>query len=189
MKVRDSGMPIEKTWNDFFNPKLILKELLINSQTEHLVEIGCGYGTFTIPAAKLLKGKLYAFDIEPEMIDCVNEKILNNQTYNIILEQRDVLTLTTGLKDSSVDYVMLFNILHHEKPMDFLIECHRILKPKGRVGIIHWRSDISTPRGPDLSIRPTPDQIISWIDANQFQVEKEPLILDPFHYGLVVSKK
>ena len=83
MKVRDSGMPNEKTWNDFFNPSLILKELLINSQIEHLVEIGCGYGTFTIPAAKLLKGKLYAFDIEHDMIDCVNEKTLKNQTLSI----------------------------------------------------------------------------------------------------------
>ena len=189
MKVRDSGMPNEKTWNDFFNPSLILKELLINSQIEHLVEIGCGYGTFTIPAAKLLKGKLYAFDFERDMIDCVNEKILKNQTYNIILEHRDVLKLTTGLNDNSVDYVMLFNILHHETPIDLFDECHRILKPKGRVGIIHWRSDITTPRGPDMSIRPTPEQIVSRIDTNLFQIEKEPFILEPYHYGLVVAKK
>lgn len=65
MKVRDSGMPNEEMWNNFFDSDLILKELLINSQIEHLVEIGSGYGTFTLPAAKLLRGKLYAFDIEP----------------------------------------------------------------------------------------------------------------------------
>jgi len=65
MKVRDSGMPNEEMWNNFFDSDLILKELLINSQVEHLVEIGCGYSTFTLPAAKLLRGKLYAFDIEP----------------------------------------------------------------------------------------------------------------------------
>jgi len=53
------------------------------------------------------------------MIDCVNEKILKNLIHNIILEQRDVLMLTTGLNDNYVDYVMLFNILHHETPVDF----------------------------------------------------------------------
>jgi len=61
MKVRDSGMPEEKIWNDFFNIDLILSELQINKQINDLVEIGCGYGTFTIPSAKQITGKLYAF--------------------------------------------------------------------------------------------------------------------------------
>ena len=80
---------------------------------------------------------------------------------NVILEHRDILIQTTGLADNSVDYVMLFNILHHESPDDFLNEAYRILKPNGKVGILHWRSDIETPRGPDLSIRPKPDQILT----------------------------
>ncbi len=189
MKVRDSGMPNEKTWNSFFDVDLILKELFIHSQIENLVEIGCGYGTFTLPAAQQLKGKLYAFDIELDMIDCVNKKILKNQIPNIILEQRDVLKHTIGLNDSSVDYVMLFNLLHHDAPNDFFIECHRILQQKGRIGIIHWRCDIATPRGPEMSIRPTPNQIVNWIDTNQFAIEREPFIILPFHYGLVVRKR
>lgn len=188
MKVRESGMPNEKSWDSFFDVDLILKELLINSQIEHLVEIGCGYGTFTIPAAKLLKGKLFAFDIEPEMIDCVNKKILKTQTHNIILEHRDVLLHTTGLDNNSVDYVMLFNLLHHVRPEEFFDLCHRILKPQGRVGIIHWRCDIATPRGPDISIRPKPEDIVNWIDSKLFLVEKEPFIIEPFHYGLVLKK-
>ena len=85
MKVRDSGMPDEKTQNDFYDIDLILKELLIDSQIEHLVEIGCGYGTFTLPAAKLLKGNLHAFDIEHEMIEYVRNKVAKHQLKNIIL--------------------------------------------------------------------------------------------------------
>ncbi|MDD2552914.1 MAG: class I SAM-dependent methyltransferase, partial [Dysgonamonadaceae bacterium] len=189
MKVRDSGMPDEKMWSSFFDINTILKELLINSQVEYLVEIGCGYGTFTIPAAKLVSGKLYAFDIEPEMIEYVRSKKLNEKIDNIILKERDVLKHTTGLDDNSVDYVMIFNILHHESPQDFFDECRRILKPKGRIGIIHWRSDVPTPRGPDLSIRPRPEQIIEWMYHANFQVDKEPFILEPYHYGLVLSKK
>ena len=107
----------------------------------------------------------------------------------MILEQRDILTQTTGLADNSIDYVMLFNILHHDAPVDFFIEAYRILKPKGKVGIIHWRSDISTPRGPDLSIRPRPDQILQWIDRQKFNIDKEPVVIEPYHYGLVISKQ
>ncbi|NDP22866.1 MAG: class I SAM-dependent methyltransferase [Paludibacter sp.] len=188
MKVRDSGMPDEKLWNDFFDTDLILSELQINSQINNLVEIGSGYGTFTIPTARFLKGKLFAFDIESDMIDYLSEKLSNHKIDNVILEQRDILTQTTGLADNSVDYVMLFNILHHDSPTDFLDESFRILKQNGKIGIIHWRSDISTPRGPDLSIRPKSDQIIEMIDNKRFNIAKKPFLLEPYHYGLVITK-
>ena len=188
MKVRDSGMPTEDIWADFFNVEMILSELHINSKINDLVEIGCGYGTFTIPSAKIIKGILYTFDIEKEMLDAVKLKLKNERIHNVNLEQRDVLTQRTGLADNSIDYVMLFNILHHDSPNDFFNEAYRILKPQGKVGILHWRSDISTPRGPGLSIRPKPDQILQWIDRLKFSVDKEPGVIEPYHYGIIISK-
>ena len=188
MKVRDSGMPEETKWNDFFNTDLLLTELNINSQIVDLVEIGSGYGTFTIPTAKLIRGKLYAFDIEDEMINILNLKIQTQQINNIRLEKRDILTHTTGLPENSIDYVMLFNILHHEFPLDFINEACRILKPEGKIGIIHWRSDVSTPRGPDLNIRPKPEQIVNWLDKQKFHIDKQPFIIEPYHFGLIISK-
>lgn len=189
MKVRDSGMPNEMSWNSFFNIDLILNRLLINSEVEHLAEIGCGYGTFTLSAAKLLSGNLYAFDIDKNMIDHVKKKIMKQQINNIVLSHKDVLTHTTGLSDNSIDYVMLFNILHHESPQDFFDESHRILKPTGKIGIIHWRSDTPTPRGPDLSIRPKPDEIVEWFKKSQFEIVKPPFTIEPYHFGLVVAKR
>jgi ubiquinone/menaquinone biosynthesis C-methylase UbiE len=186
--VRDSGMPAENMWASFFNVELILSELQINSDINDLVEVGCGYGTFTIPAAKKISGNLYAFDIEEEMLDIVNKKLKNESVINVILEQRDILKQTTGLVDNSIDYVMLFNILHHESPNDFFLEAYRILKPNGKVGILHWRSDVETPRGPHLSIRPKPDQILKWIDGLKFNIYKEPDVIEPYHYGIIISK-
>ena len=78
--------------------------------------------------------------------------------------------------------------MHHDSPEDFLIEAYRILKPTGKIGIMHWRSDILTPRGPDLSIRPTPDQLLQLIDKRKFNIDKEPFVIKPYHYGLVISK-
>jgi ubiquinone/menaquinone biosynthesis C-methylase UbiE len=182
-------MPAEDIWSNFFNVDLILSELLVNSKVYDLVEIGCGYGTFTIPSAKLIKGKLYTFDIEKEMIDIVKQKLKIEHIENVVLEQRDILGQTTGLEDNSIDYVMLFNILHHDFPGDFFIEAYRILKPKGKVGIIHWRSDILTPRGPDLSIRPKPEQILQLVDRQKFNIDKEPFVIKPYHYGLIISKQ
>ena len=189
MKVRESGMPEEKQWSQFFDVELIFDELEINSEINDMVEVGCGYGTFTIPAAKQISRKLYGFDIEAEMIDIVKQKIKNEHIDNVILKQRDVLADTTGLAENSIDYVMLFNILHHHTPDEFLNEAYRILKPKGRIGIMHWRSDIPTPRGPDLSIRPTPEQILQWIDLKKFTIEKQAFWLPPYHYGIILSKQ
>ena len=172
-----------------FRSDLILSELHINSGINDIVEIGSGYGTFTIPTAKIIKGILYTFDIESEMLDIVKQKLLPEDIHNVNLEQRDVLAQKTGLADNSIDYVMLFNILHNESPNDFINEAYRILKQNGKVGIIHWRSDVETPRGPDLSIRPKPDQILQWIDKSRFSISKEPVIFEPYHYGLVITKR
>ena len=131
---------------------------------------------------------MYAFDIEDEMIDILNQKIQNKQIDNIRLEKRDILAHSTALPDNSIDYVMLFNILHHESPMELIDEAYRILKSNGKIDIIHWRSDISTPRGPDLNIRPKPEQITNWFDKQRFQVEKQPFIIEPYHFGLIISK-
>lgn len=173
-------MPPEEMWASFFEVELILSELQINSDVNDLVEIGCGYGTFTIPSAKIITGNLYGFDIEKKMLDKVNQKLRNETVRNVILEHRDVLIQTTGLPDNSVDYVMLFNILHHESPNEFLKEALRILKPNGKAGILHWRSDIPTPRGPDLRIRPRPEQVLQWIKGLKFYLVKEPVVIEPF---------
>ena len=182
-------MPAEDLWASFYDVDLILSELHINSGICDMVEIGCGYGTFTILTAKMIKGILFTFDIEKEMLDIVKQKLLKENIHNVNLEQRDVLAQKTGLADNSIDYVMLFNILHYESPLDFINEAYRILKQNGKVGIIHWRSDFETPRGPDLSIRPKPEQVLQLIDKSEFNIYKEPVIIEPYHYGLVIIKR
>lgn len=74
MKIRDSGMPSETMWSSFFDVKTILNTMQVNQSVKNLMEVGCGYGTFTITAAKKIKGKLYTFDIEQEMIDFTKAK-------------------------------------------------------------------------------------------------------------------
>lgn len=181
-------MPAEELWDRFFNVDLILSELLINSQINDLVEIGCGYGTFTIPVSKIIQGRLYAFDIDNDMIAATRNKKRAQNIENIELIERDIITSTTRIAGNSIDYVMLFNILHHEKPSELLDESYRILKTGGKLGIIHWRTDIETPRGPALNVRPKPRDCIKWILESKFELLKEPLIFEPYHFGLVAIK-
>jgi len=88
----------------------------------------------------------------------------------------------------SVAYAMLFNVLHAEDAVSLLSEAFRILRPDGMLGIIHWVHDAGTPRGPDLSIRPRPEQCSEWASQAGFVSQQSSILLPPYHYGLVMRK-
>ena len=187
MKIRESGMPAQDMWETFFDPHAILITLGMSAQTGDVAEFGCGYGTFTLAAAKIIKGTIFALDIEPDLIRMVEEKAGQQAIHNIKPLFRDFMAGGSGLPGESVNYVMLFNILHLENPLSLLSEAWRILKKGGLAGIIHWNHDPSTPRGPSLAIRPKPEDCIQWAKSVGFQ---DPSLYDlkPYHYGITLVK-
>ncbi len=188
MKIRESGMPDEKMWEQFFDVDNILKELEVNKEIEKLVDFGFGYGTFTIPASRKICGNIYAYDIEDELIQNVRTKINLNKIKNVILINKDFINEVTDFQNDEVDFVMLFNILHAEKSAEILAETHRILKVNGKVGIIHWNYDSSTPRGPSMAIRPKPEELKNKLIQNGFSILKFNINLPPYHYGILAKK-
>ena len=82
MKVRESGMPEEDMWSEFFDPDAILQHMGYSFGFDSVVDLGCGFGTFTIPAAKKIDGTLHAFDIDPDMINRLQNKINIHQIKN-----------------------------------------------------------------------------------------------------------
>lgn len=170
MKVRDSGMPDEKMWDGFFDARLFLSQLAFDDANADVVDFGCGYGTFSIAAARLTTGTIHALDIEPEMIKATNARSESFGLTNVRTVQRDFVSDGTGLPDGSVSYAMLFNILHAEDPLRLLREALRVLRPGGKLGVIHWVYDAATPRGPDLSIRPRPEQGQAWVQQAGFEL-------------------
>ncbi|MFO7446463.1 MAG: class I SAM-dependent methyltransferase, partial [Ignavibacteriaceae bacterium] len=188
MKIRDSGMPPEEMWDKFFDPGFILSKLQLDNNIEDVVEFGSGYGTFSLHASQIIKGRLYALDIDDLMIDILNQKISENKIKNITVLKTD-FNNGTGLKQESADYVMMFNILHAEDPLLLLNEANRVLKQNGRIGVIHWIYSADTPRGPSLDIRPTEEQCINWLNQAGFKVLSGPEKLPPYHYGIVGIKK
>ena len=188
MKIRDSGMPEETYWDSFFDVKNIFKQLQLDETVKDVAEFGSGYGTFTIPAARIIRGKIHAFDIDEEMIARLSQRIVKENLSSIVIHQNDFVKEGTKLKDESIDYTMLFNILHAEEPVDLLSEAFRILKPGGNVGIIHWIYSSTTPRGPSMDIRPKPEQCIEWLNQAGFKLGSEVIQLPPYHYGIVGIK-
>jgi SAM-dependent methyltransferase len=188
MKGRESGMPPKEMWEGFFNPAETLAVMGLDDRVVDAVEFGCGYGTFTIPAAKMIQGTMYAIDIDSEMITETKKEAGGSRLKNVNTILRDFMKEGTELKSESVDYVMLFNILHIDDPEIILREAWRILKPAGKLGIIHWNYDPSTPRGPSMDIRPKPQQCIQWAERAGFNRPQQH-DLKPYHYGIVMRKE
>ena len=188
MKVRDSGMPGQDYWETLFDIPAVLDGLKIDRTIASAVEVGCGYGTFTVPVARRIAGTLHTFDIEPEMIAITERRLEAAGVRNAIVAHRDVIAEGFGLPAESVGAVLLFNLLHAENPVELLRASAGLLAPDGRVLAIHWRSDVPTPRGPDLSIRPRPGQLVSWGRAAGLIPDGEAMLLPPWHYGLALRR-
>lgn len=108
---------------------------------------------------------------------------------NVYAEPRDFVRDGTGRPDDGAGYAMLFNILHIENPVGLLAEALRVLTPGGMVGIIHWRTDIPTPRGPSPDVRPRAEDCRTWGEVAGLEfVRHEPLGCCSWHWGLVMKR-
>jgi len=59
-------MPDEQLWETFFQPEDILRKMGVSKKVEDAADFGSGYGTFTLPAAKIVSGTVYGIDLEPD---------------------------------------------------------------------------------------------------------------------------
>jgi SAM-dependent methyltransferase len=189
-KGRESGMPECDRWESFFDPPCIVSRLGCHAGQRDVAEFGCGYGTFSLPVAKTIAGTLFAFDIEPDMVSQTMERAQREGISNIVGTVRDCGSSGTGLADGSMDFVMLFNILHIEDSEELLREAARILALDGTIGVIHWRSDILTPRGPSLDIRPTLEMIkLMGKNVGLVCVKECRFTCSTWHWGLSLGWK
>jgi ubiquinone/menaquinone biosynthesis C-methylase UbiE len=191
MKGRDSGMPEEDYWNSFFEAECVIRKMFgENGCQGNVVEFGCGYGTFTFPAAKHSAGTVFALDIEADLIKRVRQKSKELAITNIHAEVRDFVANGTGLDPETQSHAMIYNLLHLENPTELLEEAYRVLRPGGELSVIHWRSDIPTPRGPALDIRPTPELCKKWIEDAGFHLIQDVDLSEccQFHFGIVAIR-
>jgi len=102
-----------------------------------ILEVGCGTGFFTIPAAQMIgdQGFLVAMDASSGFLEEVAKKVQKANLNNVRIVQRDALD--TGLETASIDKVLLFGVIPFPLlPLDRLLpEMHRVIKPDGTMAV------------------------------------------------------
>ncbi len=102
-----------------------------------VLEVGCGTGFFTIPAAQLIgdQGCLVAMDVSSGFIEQVAKKVHNADLKNVRIVKRDALD--TGLDTASINKVLLFGVIPFPLlPLNRLLpEMHRVLKLEGTLAV------------------------------------------------------
>lgn len=191
MKGRESGMPDADYWETFFDAEGLVHALVGVDPGGPVLEFGSGYGTFTIPLARSVDVPVIALEIEPELVRSLQHHADTAGLSRLQVLERDFMLDGSGLADTSMGHVMLYNILHIEQPGQLLREAYRVLMPGGSLSLIHWRSDIPTPRGPSLEIRPRAEDCLSWCkDAGFVEVHGMDIATwAPFHFALIARKE
>jgi len=105
---------------------------------------------------------LFAINLDPGMIEMTQRRVIKAGLRTVHLSTRDVVSDGFGGVPGSCEAMLLFNILHCEKAFIVLSAAAEAVRSGGVVAVIHWRTDIATPRGPSTAIRLRPDPILEW---------------------------
>lgn len=111
---------------DFFNPPIKEIQEANISPGDHVLDYGCGPGSYTLIAAQKVKdsGKVYAVDTNLLAIKTVEKKAAKaGVSIETILTHCD-----TGLPDNSIDVILLYDTYHVlDNPQEVLKELCRVL--------------------------------------------------------------
>lgn len=163
----------------------VLWDLAGLAEGQTVVDLGAGPGFFAFPAAARIgsRGRVYAVDSSPDMIEVLKERKQARDVPNLI----PVLSTAERipLDDAVADVVLLANVLH-DIPRRTLLEGARVLRPGGTLVNVDWHKR-ETDGGPPLAIRLTPDEASEHLRAAGL-VETRRTDFGSHHYVLLMRK-
>lgn len=182
--VRESSMPESRMWESFFDADGVLGELGFRSEIATL-ELGAGYGTFTVAAAKLAS-RVVAVEFDRALVSRLSHFISESRLSNVIVRHADLFQVVGENIDVRYDAVLLFNIMHMKHPLLFIDGLRTAMSAGAMAYVIHWRTDIDTPRGPSNEIRTSPELCARWFSQSGFLLHKSLFLKSaPYHFGQV----
>lgn len=148
-----------------------------------VADIGAGTGYFSARLANMLpQGRVYAVDIEPDMVKYLAERARREG-----LKSMTAVAGTAG--DARIpekaDLILLVDVYHHiDDRSRYFRRLRDSLKPGGRIAIIDFRLDAAN--GPPKAARVAPQRVKAELKDAGYALEKEHGFL-PEQYFLVFT--
>ena len=163
---------LRETRADEENTRLLLESLGIR-EGEAVCDFGCGNGYYTLPFAERVgpNGRVFAVDIQQEMLDMLAERAAERELENLERVLGDVRD--PKLPAASCDLVCMIDVYHElSHPESVLARVRAALKDGGRLVIVEFRLE-----DPTVPIKRrhkmAKSQVLLELAANGFVLEGE----------------
>ncbi|MES1241909.1 MAG: class I SAM-dependent methyltransferase [Acidobacteriota bacterium] len=155
-----------------------------------VADIGAGTGFYSRRLARAVapSGKVYANDIQPEMLERLKELAAKDGIGNIVT----VLGTETDLKlpAKTFDWVLLVDVYHEfQQPEVMLGKIREALKPGGRVALVEYRLEGSSASHISLDHRMSVEQVTAEWTAGGFVLERTLEDLPSQHLFVLAPRK
>jgi ubiquinone/menaquinone biosynthesis C-methylase UbiE len=151
-------------------------------------DVGAGPGYFTLRLGQAVgdRGRVYAVDVEPKILDALREKLAASGLRNV--------TPVLGLADdpllpaAACDVILIVDTYHHfPERTAYLGRLTRALRPGGRIANVDFHKR-ETPVGPPLDHRLAREVFLAEAQAAGLVVAAEPTFL-PYQYFIVLRPR
>lgn len=109
---------------------------------QHIVDLGAGSGYYTLRLAKEVgpEGKVYAVDIQKQMLEIIRKKMKAAELANIDL----IYNTPTDpkLPEGKIDLVLMVDVYHElSHPFEFVTELMKSVKSGGKLVFVEFREE------------------------------------------------
>jgi len=168
--------------NKWQRPAKVIRIIGLNGG-ETVADVGAGTGYFTQVLSRAVgpQGKVFAIDIEPEMLEYIDQRE--------DLGRAEIVTVQADpddpkLPDGEVDVILVVNTWHHiDGRTEYLKKLRRALDTEGRVVVIDWREG-ELPMGPPPGSKLSRDAVVAEFEGTGWSLVTESVLL-PYQYFLV----
>lgn len=135
-------------------------------------DFGCGNGYHTLPLAQQVgpKGKVFAVDIQSEMLAMLQKRAKQAGVRNVQSVLADLAN--PKLPPNSCDLILMVDVYHElGYPERILAALAKALKPEGRIALVEFRAE--DPKVPIKALhKMSKKQILKEFGANQWQLDR-----------------
>jgi SAM-dependent methyltransferase len=180
MWAKEFDDPSRDVWQ---KPEEVLNALQLK-RTARVADIGAGTGYFSVRIAKRVPdGKVFAVDVEPNMVRYVSERA--HRAHLGVINPVQASAESPNLP-VSVDVVLVVDTYHHiENRVGYFAKLKDSLRPNGQLAIVDFKAD--APNGPPPKLRVPPGKVIEELAAAGYSLAAKHRFL-PRQYFLVFQK-